>query len=256
MLNKMDPDILIVVLSTLVSLGLAFLGIEMANRPPNSDAARIRYRIAFIVLAALLILCSVWQAHRNKAEQDKLKTDAQNQHRQQELEYADLKNKLDTVSGFVAHPPAGLSQDQINAVVEKLKSSNTMSNEQLRDRANILIARITQLDLDSRNEEAALLGKYAALKPQDAGPSHQQEFDAVRTNELFTFKTQILQEYVYLFGEIGNRIPASVLQQAGYGEKTVFIQGWLWANGTFADNVDIAGTGTKLADLLKLLPTS
>jgi hypothetical protein len=256
----MALDIGLVVLSALITACLAGVGIEMANHPPANDRQRLKYRLSFIGLSVVLIICTLWQSVRNTKAQEQIHQEARDEQRRQDQQYSDLKAKLDLIASL----PPSLTQAQVAEAVRGIVKApppvplpGTMTNAELRDKAEKLIARIRQLEIDRAKTEADLIAYWSAnpLPPDSVNRDRLKEFNGNRDNAKFQFDYTMLQEYVYLFQEVINRIPDKILRKASYGDKKSMTGGWLAASGLFGSTtIDYNQTAQKLQDLLALLP--
>lgn len=121
----MNLDIFLLLASVGLTALLAAEGIEMANKPPTTDKARWTYRVVFAVLGLLLLGTTYWQVKRNTAEQARINKEADEQKKVADARYNQLQGKLENITQFVSHPPAGFTQDQVTAVVHSLTKNSS-----------------------------------------------------------------------------------------------------------------------------------
>jgi hypothetical protein len=140
----MNLDLALLLASIVFTILLAAVGVEMANSPPTSRAARWIYRSVFIVLGGLLVGTTYWQGKRNIDEQNKLKTAAETQEKKLDDRYGEIKSqydrldgKLGTIKSFAKNPPSGLSPQQVNEAIRAMAGTGN-----LKQRANALAKEI------------------------------------------------------------------------------------------------------------------
>jgi hypothetical protein len=123
-LNAIQPaiystnlDLALLLASVFLTLGLAFIGIEMANNPPTGERAKWAYRLSFIVVGFLLIVVTYLQAIRNMNQQAAVKIEADKATKAVQTKFDQVTGKLDNIQHFVENPPSGLTQAQVADVV-------------------------------------------------------------------------------------------------------------------------------------------
>ncbi len=229
----------------------------------NSDYVNARkavgnvwaYRFALILVVFATAGLGGYQAWRNSKDQNKTRQTL-------EAENKITQAKLETLSFLLTHLPPTLTSQQVSEIVKGYTKPivqplpGTMTNAELRNHAEKLIARIKQLDVDKAKAEADFMAYWSAnpLPPDSVNRDRRKEIDGIQENIKFQFRYSMLQEYVYLFQEIINRIPAKTLQKAGYGEKDGLKTAWLAVGGLFDQNIDYTNTAQSLQNLLVLLP--
>ena len=65
----MNLDVLLTALQVLVTVLMAGIGVEMANKPPATLSARNWYRALFVIFGAMLCSITIWQAERTTSAQ-------------------------------------------------------------------------------------------------------------------------------------------------------------------------------------------
>lgn len=116
-LYSTNLDLVLLLASLILTLGLAFIGIEMANNPPTSERAKWAYRLSFTVVGILLIVVTYLQATRNMNQQAAVKIEADNETKAVQTKFDQVTGKLDNIQHFVENPPSGLTQAQVADVV-------------------------------------------------------------------------------------------------------------------------------------------
>src|ERR1700692_2760889 len=100
----MNFDLVLLLASTGLTVSLAAVVIEMANKPPATNRAKWIYRSIFIALGVLLIGTTCCQGKRNMDEQARIAKESSDEKVVGEARYNQLQGRLDNITQFVAHP--------------------------------------------------------------------------------------------------------------------------------------------------------
>ena len=101
----MNLDLALQLAFAILTVSLAWVGIEMANNPPTTKREKWVYRVVFIVVGTLLIGVFYWQGVRNIAEQASIRTEADKETKAVQTQYDQMTGKLNSIQQFVEHPP-------------------------------------------------------------------------------------------------------------------------------------------------------
>ena len=123
-LHAWHPDWLGGLPPTLVDLstfGLALLGGLVSILPPRKDQVLLKYSYiaGFITLALFGISANVWQRNIEKAKQDSLEAARTHAEIRFSADLLDVKNSSNAILNFVAHPPAGMSTNQVASIFQR-----------------------------------------------------------------------------------------------------------------------------------------
>lgn len=104
----------------LATVSLAVLGGHVAINPPEKGNVRLRafYISSFVLLAAIAVGANIWQRSLESGKQDRLQqneTDARNQFAKS---LKSVQNSNELILNFVANPPKGMTQDQVQLIVK------------------------------------------------------------------------------------------------------------------------------------------
>jgi len=113
-------DLALLLLSGLLALSQAWVGVEMANNPPTTKKQRIIYRSVFIIIGFFLIVVTYWQGMHSGNEQDRLRKEATEQQDELESKINQMQGKLDNITNFVSHPPRNFSPADVAAAVHAM----------------------------------------------------------------------------------------------------------------------------------------
>jgi hypothetical protein len=113
-------DLALLVLSIILTVLLALVGVEMANNPPTTAKHKRIYRSVFITIGFFLIVVTYGQGVRNGNEQQRLRTDASDRQGELEGRLNQMQGKLNNIENFVSHPPRTFSPADVNAAVRAM----------------------------------------------------------------------------------------------------------------------------------------
>jgi len=131
-------DIALQIVSIVLTVVLAGIGIEMANNPPSpaDKVKKWRYRGWFIFVGLLLVSVNYWQAARNAAEQLAIKKKAEGEQEKIEAKFKEVKTQYDNVQGqltsisnFVQNPPSNLTPQQVIASIRSMAGPRLRQGE-------------------------------------------------------------------------------------------------------------------------------
>lgn len=160
----MNWDIALPMVSLLLTVLLAYIGIEMANRPPTSSIAKWIYRSIFTLIGALLLVVNYRQAVRSINEQARIRTDANTEQRKIEAQYNQVQGTLNNITRFVSQPHPNLDPQQITAIVRAMAGTA----EPQKDRLDALLALEMPGIISKLQQQAdALRGYYADWEAND-----------------------------------------------------------------------------------------
>ena len=178
----MNFDIALLLASTVFTVLLAAVGIEMANNPPASGRAKWLYRSIFIVLGSLLVGTTSWQGKRNMDEQARIAKESSDQRAVGDARYNQLQGRLDNITQFVAHPPSDFHPEQILAAVRAMAKNAPKPTQQPQTTIGSpygnLAARCTELG----NAIIAAMDERAKSRP-DPGTNRQAYNEWYRLND-------------------------------------------------------------------------
>jgi len=247
-------DIALVVASITLTVLLAAVGVEMANKPPTTPTHRWVYRSIFIVLGGLLVSVTSWQSVRNANEQRNAKADALAEQRKADAQYNQVKGQLDGIGQFLAHPPPVLTREQIAAVARSMVRPDTLAvltNQQLRDRTLGFAEKLTQLEA-KYEKDVEELSRYWTSGKTDPYRNRVGEYDGLRNTMERDFLVFYSVEYADIFQEIVQRLPDTE-NPLGPGDKKNTAT-YLWVGGLFSGQISPKAEGQKLIDLVKKIP--
>jgi hypothetical protein len=128
-------DIALQIVSVVLTVLLAAVGIEMANNPPTNNARKWMWRLILIVLGLSLIVVNSWQSVNSADEQAKAKVEASIEQKILEAQYNQVQGKLDTIANFIAHPPSNLNPNQVTAAVHAMTRLENPNPNEIKIRA-------------------------------------------------------------------------------------------------------------------------
>jgi len=123
----MNWDIALQTTFVVLTVLLAWVGIEMANRPPTTNTQKWAYRSAFILFGLLLVRVNYVQSKRNIDEQTRIRNDANRDQQKSDAQYNQVKQQLGDITKFVAQPPPNLDSNEVAAVVRAMSGMSGKS---------------------------------------------------------------------------------------------------------------------------------
>jgi uncharacterized protein YlxW (UPF0749 family) len=123
----MNWDIALPMTSIVLTVLLAWVGIEMANKPPTTNTQKWAYRSAFILFGSLLVGVNYVQSKHNVDEQTRIRNDANREQQKIDAQYNQVKQQLADITKFVAQPPPNLDSNEVAAVVRAMSGMSGKS---------------------------------------------------------------------------------------------------------------------------------
>jgi hypothetical protein len=254
----MNLDIALTMASVVWSVLTVYLGVEMTIRPPTSPRRKWIYRILSVLLGLLLATTAFFQSSKNASDQQKLKDEAAAQQKRQDLQFGEVKGKLDTIATIASNLPANLTPVQVSSLFQTVlkttvsRNPDVLSNMQLRDEAVALVEQMRKSESDKAEQLKELMDYWKYGVPDTETRHRTQEFDSLQSNQYYDFQSHMLAKYAYLTQELVNRVSERRLAPLGMSKGNV--SGWLSAGGLYANPVNMMLLADRLEQLAKLLP--